>query len=95
MDGIAGSTRLSDRLADQVPESTARFERSAEGPVDEETISNVIETRPREQHAAAHELWEQGMSKAAIVRKPFTVPCPGPYDTMEEKPGPGVRGDRL
>jgi transposase len=28
-----------------------------------------IVTRLREQHAAAHELWEQGMSKAAIGRK--------------------------
>ncbi|WRZ89283.1 hypothetical protein OHB54_09445 [Streptomyces sp. NBC_01007] len=28
-----------------------------------------IVTRLREQHAAAHELWAQGMSKAAIGRK--------------------------
>ncbi|MFG3132550.1 hypothetical protein ACGFZU_33225 [Streptomyces tendae] len=28
-----------------------------------------IVTRLREQHAAVHELWEQGMSKAAIGRK--------------------------
>ncbi|MFI7006832.1 carbohydrate kinase family protein [Streptomyces sp. NPDC050145] len=43
VDWIAGATRLSDRMADQVSESTARFEWNTEGAVDEETIGHVIE----------------------------------------------------
>ncbi|MFD7713755.1 carbohydrate kinase family protein [Streptomyces sp. NPDC059786] len=43
VDWIAGATRLSNRMAEQVSESTARFEWNTEGPVDEVTITRVIE----------------------------------------------------
>ncbi|MFJ8770243.1 PfkB family carbohydrate kinase [Streptomyces clavifer] len=43
VDYIAGASRLSRRLAEQVSESTARFEWNTEGAVDEATISKAIE----------------------------------------------------
>ncbi|MGW0772051.1 ISL3 family transposase, partial [Streptomyces sp. NPDC002676] len=42
----------------------------AEPEVVQPTRELKIVTRLREQHAAAHELWAQGISKAAIGRKP-------------------------
>ncbi|MFF4340537.1 carbohydrate kinase family protein [Kitasatospora sp. NPDC001540] len=43
MDYIASASRLSARTAEQVSESTARFEWNTEGPVDQHTITKVIE----------------------------------------------------
>ncbi|MEU1075972.1 MULTISPECIES: PfkB family carbohydrate kinase [unclassified Streptomyces] len=43
VDYIAGASRLSRRLAEQVSESTARFEWNTEGAADEVTISKAIE----------------------------------------------------
>jgi sugar/nucleoside kinase (ribokinase family) len=43
VDYIASASRLSTRMAEQVSESTARFEWNTEGPVDEVTIRKVIE----------------------------------------------------
>jgi sugar/nucleoside kinase (ribokinase family) len=43
VDYIASASRLSERLAEQVTESTARFEWNSEGPVDESVITTAIE----------------------------------------------------
>jgi sugar/nucleoside kinase (ribokinase family) len=43
VDYIASASRLSERLAEQVTESTARFEWNSEGPVDESVITKAIE----------------------------------------------------
>lgn len=43
VDYIASASRLSARMAEQVSESTARFEWNTEGPVDELTISKAIQ----------------------------------------------------
>ncbi|BBC29218.1 hypothetical protein SGFS_005090 [Streptomyces graminofaciens] len=43
VDYIASASRLSNRMAEQISESTARFEWNTEGPVDELTIRRVIE----------------------------------------------------
>jgi len=43
VDYIASASRLSQRLADRVTESTARFEWNKEGPVDQQTITRAIE----------------------------------------------------
>jgi sugar/nucleoside kinase (ribokinase family) len=43
VDYIASASRLSQRLADRVTESTARFEWNKEGPVDRQTIVRAIE----------------------------------------------------
>ncbi|MET9760061.1 PfkB family carbohydrate kinase [Streptomyces sp. NPDC006372] len=43
VDYIASASRLSTRMAEQVSESTARFEWNTEGPVDEVTIRKAIE----------------------------------------------------
>ncbi|WP_202638155.1 PfkB family carbohydrate kinase [Bailinhaonella thermotolerans] len=44
VDYIAGASRLSQRLADRVTESTARFEWNREGPVDQDTILRAVES---------------------------------------------------
>jgi sugar/nucleoside kinase (ribokinase family) len=43
VDYIATASRLSQRMAERITESTARFEWNREGPVDEKTIANAIE----------------------------------------------------
>jgi sugar/nucleoside kinase (ribokinase family) len=43
VDLIASASRLSQRMAERVSESTARFEWNTEGPVDEVTITKAIE----------------------------------------------------
>ncbi len=43
VDYIASASRLSERLADQITESTARFEWNSEGPVEESVITKAID----------------------------------------------------
>ena len=56
------------RLAEPAPDDTAEQLRMEPAVVQSPNELKIV-TRLREQHAAAHELWEQGMSKAAIGRK--------------------------
>ncbi|MFF7234382.1 hypothetical protein [Streptomyces sioyaensis] len=56
------------RLAEPAPDDAAE-PLEVEPVVVQSPDELKIVTRLREQHAAAHELWEQGMSKAAIGRK--------------------------